>query len=1563
MKISVYIAGIILSLILGSSVRAQTFTAKYNSGINSNVTGYYEYLPTGYSLPQNANKKYPVIFYFHGAGELGNVSSNNLEKLKQSAIPRIITAGKFPATFTVNNETFSYIVICPQFISSPINPTQVDAVINYILSQPSVYRIDLGKAYLTGFSLGGKTTWEYMMSSLTNARKIAAAIPIATYCYPIPNMNLMQNVAQGGIAVWALHNPNDLAALSSQCATDYINKLNSYNPVIPGKLTISCVPGGNAPCGHDSSSWNTVYTAANYKLPGTGLNIYEWFYTFRQNAAGVPPNANAGPDVSITMPTNSVVLNGSGSTDPDGTITSYLWRKISGPSSFSINNGSIVNPTISNLVAGTYIIELKVTDNQGFSDLDSVRIIVTNPNANQNPVVNAGNDISITLPTNFTTLTGSGADTDGSIESYLWEKVQGPAQYSISNTAIASPLVSNLITGIYWFRLTVTDNQGGTGTDIVQVQVINPNRNLLPIANAGPDQNLSTPQNNTTLNGSGSRDNDGVIVSYSWSKILGPLNYNITNPNSVTTTVNNLTEGVYWFQLTVTDDSSAVGRDTVIITVSALQRVLIDVGESTLVTNSPDQWGKYWNNMADGRPGLRVNNAVTVVNVTTTIKLEVINRIDGTVATYNPGSSSSGSVGDIGEYPASATNDNIFAHESATNGKWRLYDLDPSRTYTIKFWGSRVASGSRIIQIKRSDETTWQEFNTASNTNFNTAATFSFSGKSEMSFDIQVKSGSVFSYINVIDIMMTSGTMNQSPVSRAGNDRAIILPKDSVKLNGSLSFDPEGSVLQYKWRKISGPVQSNFSNDAIANPDFTNLTSGNYDVELKVTDNAGLSGLDTVRVTVTNSVNIPPVARAGTDQIISHPVDSTVINGSSSSDNDGSITSYKWTKISGPANFIITNDIAANTTIKNLSAGTYMFQLMVTDNQGAQGRDTLVVTVYLMPTPPPTNTDVVNCGRTFKIVVLGSSTALGTGASPIDSSWVNKFRTYVKSKNIQNEVINLATMSLTTYHVLCPNDFIPPANRPAPDTARNITKALSLNPDVIIINLPSNDIGSGFSLIEQKNNYERTMTLANGRNIPVWVTTTQPRTAYSPVERDSLKAMRDWTYARFGTHAIDFWSTVANTDGTINSLYNSGDGVHVNNYGHHIFYSKTAQEKILDELCTQQPPANQLPFSNAGNDASITLPVNNITLNGSSSSDQDGTITSYLWSKISGPSSYSFNNTSLANPTVNNLEQGVYSFRLVVTDNNNAIDDDTVLITVNPAPVITNQRVLIDVGQSTSVTSTPDQWGKYWNNMTDARPGVRVTNAVTSTNSSTTIGLEVVNRIDGTAATYNTGTSASGAVPIVGDYPVSATSDNAYAHESTTTGQWRIFGLDPARTYSIKFWGSRVTSGSRIIQIKRSDESVWQEYNGVNNTDFNTSSTFSVGGKTDIIFDIRVKTGSVMAYINIIDINITNSSSGMRTSQLVINHSKNERKEQDVNLQIFPNPTKKDIHIKFQNLYKGSIRISVFDQFGRIVKRIIATKPDELFYYQMNLSDVQTGVYFVQVGMGNKTESIRVTKF
>jgi N-acetylneuraminic acid mutarotase len=96
------------------------------------------------------------------------------------------------------------------------------------------------------------------------------------------------------------------------------------------------------------------------------------------------PIADAGAVPTITLPTNTVNLNGSGSTDPENNIGNYEWTKISGPSSFNIVNPSAVQTQVTNLVAGTYQFELKVRDRCGLFSTDMVQIIV-NPELTQSP--------------------------------------------------------------------------------------------------------------------------------------------------------------------------------------------------------------------------------------------------------------------------------------------------------------------------------------------------------------------------------------------------------------------------------------------------------------------------------------------------------------------------------------------------------------------------------------------------------------------------------------------------------------------------------------------------------------------------------------------------------------------------------------------------------------------------------------------------------------------------------------------------------------------------------------------------------------------------------------------------------------------------------------------------------------------------------------------------------------------------------------------------------------------------------------------------------------------------
>jgi hypothetical protein len=277
-----------------------------------------------------------------------------------------------------------------------------------------------------------------------------------------------------------------------------------------------------------------------------------------------PPTANAGNNVTLTLPTNSTTLTGSG-TDPDGTIASYAWTRVSGPTTFTLGTANAATTALSNLVAGTYVFRLTVTDNSGATGTDDVTVTV-NAAANQPPTANAGNDITLTLPTNSTTLTGSGSDPGGTIASYAWTRVSGPTTFTLGTANAATTALNNLVAGTYVFRLTVTDNGGATGTDDITVTV-NAAANQPPTANAGNDITLTLPTNSTTLTGSGT-DPGGTIAGYAWVRVSGPTTFTLGTANAATTTLTNLVQGTYVFRLTVTDNGGATGTDNVTVTVN-----------------------------------------------------------------------------------------------------------------------------------------------------------------------------------------------------------------------------------------------------------------------------------------------------------------------------------------------------------------------------------------------------------------------------------------------------------------------------------------------------------------------------------------------------------------------------------------------------------------------------------------------------------------------------------------------------------------------------------------------------------------------------------------------------------------------------------------------------------------------------------------------------------------------------------------------------------------------------------------------------------------------------------
>jgi hypothetical protein len=308
-----------------------------------------------------------------------------------------------------------------------------------------------------------------------------------------------------------------------------------------------------------------------------------------------PPNqgpvANAGPDKEITLPKNNEQLDGSASTDPDGTITFFQWTKLSGPASFNIATPNSAVTGVTDLEEGVYVFELTVTDNSGSIARDTMQLKVNQapPPENKPPVADAGPDRTITLSfvaVTTTDLDGSNSkDEDGTIVSQQWTKVSGPAA-TISSPNLLKTQVSLFEEGIYIFRLEVKDNGGLTDDDTVTITVIRPNQP--PVADAGADRTVTVSPNNPsfTLDGSNSKDPEGGALTFEWKFEGGPNTPAISNTSVEKPTITGVVTGTYKFSLTVKDEKGAVDTDDVTITVRVSDVVTKTCGPLPDITES-----------------------------------------------------------------------------------------------------------------------------------------------------------------------------------------------------------------------------------------------------------------------------------------------------------------------------------------------------------------------------------------------------------------------------------------------------------------------------------------------------------------------------------------------------------------------------------------------------------------------------------------------------------------------------------------------------------------------------------------------------------------------------------------------------------------------------------------------------------------------------------------------------------------------------------------------------------------------------------------------------------------
>lgn len=312
--------------------------------------------------------KYGVLIFGHGAGESTPPLSTIYNSTTAGGPPYFIEHAAWPDSFLnqKDGKYYQLIVVTPQAANTGwgIGANQIPYFLAYLKAN---YSIDTTRIYFTGLSAGGEGEAEYLYHLGVTPTYLPAFSVLASEAGDNPN-------GTGWGAIMA--NDKDTLAGWGDSAADIHGQftellMDNVNEVAPNSAQyFNVVTGGHGPW---NAQYNPTWTFA-FTIPGHTYtqNIYREMLTFQRGVSSATPTANAGTDQTITLPTSSVTLDGSGS---GGTISSYTWTQLSGPNTASLATPSAVTCVASSMIAGTY--KFKLSLNAGVST-DSV-LITVNP--------------------------------------------------------------------------------------------------------------------------------------------------------------------------------------------------------------------------------------------------------------------------------------------------------------------------------------------------------------------------------------------------------------------------------------------------------------------------------------------------------------------------------------------------------------------------------------------------------------------------------------------------------------------------------------------------------------------------------------------------------------------------------------------------------------------------------------------------------------------------------------------------------------------------------------------------------------------------------------------------------------------------------------------------------------------------------------------------------------------------------------------------------------------------------------------------------------------------------
>lgn len=508
-------------------------------------------------------------------------------------------------------------------------------------------------------------------------------------------------------------------------------------------------------------------------------------------------------------------------------------------------------------------------------------------------VADAGPDQSV-LSNTLVTLDGSKSSVPSGTVSYQWTKTQGPGA-TLSSSTVAKPTFTPTSAGTYVFQLTVS-NGSLTATDTVTITVTAP---VAPVANAGPDQTVNTGTQ-VTLDGSASSNpNAGTTLAYEWTQ-TGGTPVTLAGASTAKPTFTGAADGQYTFQLKVTA-AGLSATDTVSVTLST------PAAQAPVANAGPDQ---------------SVSKGTTVT-------------LDGT-GTTNPNSGSTLS------YQWTQTAGETVQLSNATDAK-PTFTPTAAGSYTFRLTATSAGlSSTDLVIVTVSDAPP-----TPTNVARQAGVTVTQSSQATGQEGTKVIDGIAKGYPGFdANEWSTVGGKAGSWIKLTW-DHPVTLSKVVLYDRPNTNDRVTGGTLVFS-DNTSVPVTSLTNNGSATTFTFSERTVTSVQLNItsvsSATQNVGLAEFEAWGISTVPAANREPVANAGPD-IYASIGKLVTLDGSASSDLDpGDSLSYAWTQTGGPVTVSLAAATTAKPTFTPTTAGTYVFDLSVSDGK-ASATDSVSVVV------------------------------------------------------------------------------------------------------------------------------------------------------------------------------------------------------------------------------------------------------------------------------------------------------------------------------------------------------------------------------------------------------------------------------------------------------------------------------------------------------------------------------------------------------------------------------------------------------------------------------------------